>query len=110
MNNTELKEIADSIVNEVKKLAKGEWTGRSEEIGAVASSYLTSSQANLKQWTEDLASSKISPAEFKLLVNDQAALIKLAALSQAGKSAIAIDKLRQGILDIVVKVVLERVL
>lgn len=102
--------IKKEILRDVVNLAKGAFHDRKSEIEELTNSFLAASEANIKRWGEAMLKGDISKAELENLVRGEGRLLKVTLLEQAGISLIEIDKLRQGILDIVVKVVSKVVL
>lgn len=110
MNSQELKEILDAIIRGSKKLAVDEFKGRGEDIGKDAKEFLENSKSKIKEWCEKLVSGELKQNEFEYLVKNQANLLKMKTLKQSGMALVAIDNVRQGILDVVSKVILSKVL
>jgi hypothetical protein len=102
----DVKEAIKNIISEVKVLAVGEFKDLGPSIASDTAAFLKQTEEKLNEWSEKLLSGELKENEFKRLVKNQKVLLEMKALTNAGKTAVAVDNLRQGILNIVTKVIL----
>ncbi len=110
MADIDFNGIKNDIISQVSSLAVGAFKDRKEEIIKDTEDFVKESEEKLKEWAVNLAKGEITAGEFKLLLTARADLLKMTALTQAGLTLVAVDNLRQGILDTVVSVVKKAVL
>jgi hypothetical protein len=85
------KEFAVGSLKDLTKLAEDD-----------AQAFLKSSAQKLQRWTTMLASQQITKAEFAALVESQKALAQLDALTHAGIAAAALQRFRDGLIELVI--------
>jgi hypothetical protein len=97
----------DAYVADVRKgvatLAKKEAADYVDAIRKDTKSFLHESRDDLERWTALLASGDLEPREFRLLVHAEKTLGEMKALRAAAKSEILVQKIANGILDVVVQ-------
>ena len=103
-------EIFDELKSKTIDLAKLTVKEYAEEAKKDALAFLESSKEKLERWTTLLAKGDITTDEFEYLVNSQQSLAQMKALTQAGLAQIRADQFKQGLLNLVVDVVFNKVL
>ena len=96
------EDFEKAVLSGAKNLAVGslkDLTGLAEQD---AQDFLTSSAQKLQQWTTMLASQQITKDEFAALVDSQKALATLDALADAGAAAAALQRFRDGLIQLVI--------
>lgn len=68
-----------------------------------AQAFLNDLETDLKTWTQQLASGQLSSADFEFLVKGKSDLAQMVALKKAGLAAIRIDRIRNALIDLVIK-------
>ena len=85
------KNLAVGSLKDLAKLAEDD-----------AKDFLQNSAAKLQRWTSMLAGQQITKAEFTALVESQKALAQLNALTHAGIAAAALQRFRDGLIELVI--------
>ena len=67
-----------------------------------ASRFLTYTEASLREWTLELANGELTPREFADLADDLVDLAKLVALSRLGIAKTALQRFRDGLIELVI--------
>lgn len=106
----DFEQIKNEILSEVASLTKSMLNDHKDEIVRETKEFLEESEGNLKSWTKAYTTGGIPRNEFELLVKTRSDLLKMKILTQEGISLVQVDNLRQGILDIIVKVASKAVL
>jgi hypothetical protein len=91
-----------TIVDGVKAAATGDIANFLTEATADAKAFVAAAQSDLQTWTSQLAQGGIDADDFADNVKGEAALAKLAALTEAGIAAEALQTFRDQLLNIVV--------
>lgn len=110
MPEIDFNSLKNDVLAQVADLASGVFANRKDEIKQDAEEFLKDSEEKLKEWAGALAEGKLSKAELEHLVKGRADLLKMKLITSSGAALVDVDNLRQGILDIVVKVVSKTVL
>jgi len=97
----------DDFLHEVKtgaeQIAQQE---AAEFLGAAtkdAQAFLNDLETDLKTWTQRLASGQLSLTDFEFLVKGKKDLAQMVALKEAGLAVIRIDRVRNALIDLVIK-------
>ena len=106
----DFEDIFVELKKEVFELAKSTARDYASKAKEDADDFLDSSKSKLKEWVTALSQGKIDKDEFKWLVNSQKSLAKMKVLTQAGLGKIEVDKFRDGITQMIINVVFEKVL
>lgn len=91
-------ELKDNIVT----LAKISFKKFADQAAQDGKQLLEDLKDRLQRWTELLAQGQITPGDFEMLVLNQKDLIEMAALRQAGLSAIKAEQFRDSIINVVI--------
>ena len=96
----------DKFLRELKKgakaVAKKEAAQFQKEANADAKAFFEAIKADLKVWTTQVADGKLSMKDFEFLVKGKKDLARLKALTQAGLSAVRIDRVRTAMIDLII--------
>jgi len=103
-------EIFEEIKTKTVELAKITVKEYAEEAKQDAMAFLETSKEKLERWTRLLANGDLSTDEFEYLVNSQQSLAQMKVLTQSGLAQIRADQFKQGLLNLVVDVVFNKVL
>lgn len=102
-------DILDEIKGGIAELGKKSAKDFVTELRTDGDAFLRAIEADLERWTDLLARKKISPKEFRLLVEFNRDLARMKALSASGLAKKKVQKLANGIVDLVTKTVLRLV-
>ncbi|HEV8540745.1 MAG TPA: hypothetical protein VGQ60_06240 [Nitrospiraceae bacterium] len=96
----------DQFFKELKKgsveIAKREASDFVKEATSDGNAFLDSVKADLKTWTKQLATGKLTKEDFEFLVKGKKDLAKMEALTQAGLAAIRVERIRVAMIDLVI--------
>jgi hypothetical protein len=106
----DFKKIYDEIFEGIKALVKTSVREYEKEALKDAKKFLKDSQADLERWTALLAVGKFTTEDFEWLVESRKDLAVMTFLKQTALAKIRIDKLRDGMINIVIDVIFSRVL
>jgi hypothetical protein len=73
-----------------------------DELLKDGNAFIEKAKADLKRWTDGLISGSLSQKDFEFLVRGKKDLAQMEALKQIGLSQIRINKIINGIMDIVI--------
>jgi len=99
---SDFSRFANLVKDGAAKLAIGELKDFAEQAKADAVDFLRESEEKLRRWTGQLASKQLTAEEFEILVRSQEDLAKMAALAKAGAALAAIQRVRDGLINLVV--------
>lgn len=91
-----------AVLSGAKDLAVGSLKDLAKLAEEDAQDFLKSSAQKFQRWTAMLASQQLTKAEFAALVDSQKALAKLDALAHAGIAAAALQRFRDGLIELVI--------
>ncbi len=94
-------QFLEAVKNGVVDLAKTEAVDYIDAARSDGQEFLNATKQDLIVWTQQLADGLLSQDEFEFLVNGKKDLAKMEALTQAGVGAAKIDKIRSGVINIV---------
>ncbi|MGV8877493.1 MAG: hypothetical protein ACOH2A_00545 [Sphingobacteriaceae bacterium] len=103
MSAIDFAQIFNQLKDEAIGQAKTAFKDRTREAENDASELLERMKEKLSRWTVLVADGSLTIDDFKFLVNSQKDLITMHALAQAGETAIAVDNLKNGIIDTIVE-------
>ena len=98
--------IVEDVVTKTKALAEEKFKQYTKQAVADVKGTLEKGEADLKRWTEQLATNKIDNEEFKSLVRGKLDVAEMRALKQAGLAEVQIQSFVNGVIDIVVEAAL----
>ena len=97
----------DDFLHEVKtgaqRVAQQEAAEFLDAVTKDAQAFLNDLETDLKTWTQQLASEQLSLTDFEFLVKSKKDLAQMVALKEAGLAAIRIDRVRNALIDLVIK-------
>ncbi len=93
-----LQEIKTGITN----IAKTQAASFIQEAESDGKAFIDAAKADLQNWTKQLADGKLTPSQFKFLVQGKKDVAEMAALTQAGLAAVHIDQIRSAVIDLVI--------
>jgi hypothetical protein len=97
--------VIQTIETGIAGLAKSSLQNYLAQAKTDGQTILNAIQGNLQSWTSQLASGALSAADLKFLIQGQQEVVEMAALTQAGATAIQLDQFKQGVIDLIVKTV-----
>jgi hypothetical protein len=95
-------QIFKSIQDQTKALAQKLLKGYTDQALGDLQDFTQKSKANLQGWTQQLQQKKLSPDDYKSLVQGELDVAEMRALKQAGLAQVQIDTFTNGFLDILV--------
>jgi hypothetical protein len=98
----DFNQIFKSIEGPTKTLAMKVLKGYTTQALADLTDFAQQSRADLARWTQQLQQKKLSPEEYKSLVQGELDVAAMRALKQAGLAQVQIDTFTSGFLDILV--------
>jgi hypothetical protein len=96
------EQIFKSIESQTKALAQKLLKGYTEQALGDLQDFAQKSKADLARWTQQLQQGKLTPEDFKSLVQGELDVAEMRALKQAGLAQVQIDTFTSGFLDILV--------
>jgi hypothetical protein len=96
-------DFENGVFSGVKTLAQDTFQGFVTQAENDAQSFMAQARVDLEQWTSQLASGDLSKDDFADLVSGEKDLATLDALTQEGLALIAIQRFRDGLINLVVQ-------
>lgn len=102
----DLSSIGQTLKQEIADMAEKDL--RNYTVAATADGYaiINKMQAELENWTAELAAGLISKSDFADLVAGQKDELEMTSLEQAGLAKITVDQFKQDICDLITNMVL----
>jgi hypothetical protein len=88
--------------NDLMDFARENFDEYKDELLKDGNTFLTKTREDLKRWTEALATGALSQADFEFLLKGKKDLAEMEALKQLGLSKIRINKITDGIINVVI--------
>ena len=98
----DINEILDGLKDGIKELAKKEAKDFVVQAQGDAEKFLDDIKQDLATWVKQLAKGELSENDFKFLVRGRKDVAEMAALKQAGLAQVAIQRIVNGVIDLVV--------
>ena len=95
-------EFGAAVLKGSKDLARQVLGGFEDDAKTDAQAFLDKTEANLRKWTKMLAALELTKQDFEDLVQAQAALAEIHALTQAGVALTRLDQFRTGLINLVI--------
>ena len=95
-------DFVDTFKNDLLDFAKENLEEYKDELIKDGSLFVEKTKTDLERWTEGLASGTLNQEDFEFLLKAKKDLAEMEALRLAGLTQIKIDKLTNGILDVLV--------
>ncbi len=105
MSNIDFQSIFNTLKTGVIQLAGTTARNYVDHAKNDGLALLNGMKDDLARWTEQMKDGLMSTAELEDLVKGQITDIKLAALKQAGITAIELDKFKKGLVDLISKTI-----
>ena len=90
-----------TIKNDLLEFAKENLEEYKDELLKDGNEFVKKTKKDLERWTEGLASGALSKADFEFLLKGKRDLAEMEALKQLGLSKIRVNKITNGVIDIV---------
>jgi len=101
MGQVNFEDVFNSLKQGVTGLAQTTVTGYVAQAETDGQGLLDQMKANLQTWTTQLLNHEITQAEFSENLEDQKAVLQMAALTQAGIAEATLDNFKSGIISLV---------
>jgi len=72
-----------------------------DELVKDGTMFFEKTKSDVERWTDGLASGALSPADFEFLLKGKKDLAEMEALKQAGLAQVKLDKITNGIIDVI---------
>jgi len=94
-------ELLDKLRGELKSLAEDHFGDYTEDAIQDGERMVAEIQGDLKKWTEQLESGKLTQLEFQFLIEQKKEVAKMQALKQKGLAKIQIKKFQHELINTV---------
>ena len=101
MAQINFEDVFNTLKQGVTGLAQTTVTGYVAQAESDGQGLLDQMKADLQTWTTQLLNNEITQAEFSENLEDQKAVLQMAALTQVGIGEAAIDNFKSGIISLV---------
>ena len=95
-------EFLSIIKDDLLEFAKENLEEYKDELLKDGNEFVKKAKKDLERWTEGLASGALSKADFEFLLKGKRDLAEMEALKQLGLSKIRVNKITNGVIDVVV--------
>ena len=95
-------EFLSTIKDDLLEFAKENLEEYKDELLKDGNAFVKKAKKDLERWTEGLASGALSKADFEFLLKGKRDLAEMEALKQLGLSKIRVNKITNGVIDVVV--------
>ena len=95
-------EFLSTIKDDLLEFAKENLEEYKDELLKDGNEFVKKAKKDLERWTEGLASGALSKADFEFLLKGKRDLAEMEALKQLGLSKIRVNKITNGVIDVVV--------
>ena len=95
-------EFLSTIKDDLLKFAKENLEEYKDELLKDGNEFVKKAKKDLERWTEGLASGALSKADFEFLLKGKRDLAEMEALKQLGLSKIRVNRITNGVIDVVV--------
>jgi len=95
-------EFLSTIKDDLLEFAKENLEEYKDELLKDGNAFVKKTKIDLERWTEGLASGALSKNDFEFLLKGKKDLAEMEALKQLGLSKIRINKITNGVIDVVV--------
>lgn len=90
-----------TLKNDLLDFAKENLEEYRDELVKDGTTFFENTKSDIERWTEGLASGALSPADFEFLLKGKKNLAEMVALKQLGLSKVRLDKITNGIIDVI---------
>lgn len=102
--------ILHDVKNAVEQFAKEKVADYWKETVGDADQFFVASRDQLERWVLRLAKGELTPDDFEWLVKGKKDVAEMTLLKQAGVALIRVDEIKGGLLNVIVKTILGKVL
>jgi hypothetical protein len=95
-------DFLSTLKNDLLDFAKENLNEYKDELLKDGNAFIEKAKADLKRWTDGLVAGSLSQKDFEFLVKGKKDLAQMETLKQIGLSKIRINKIINGMLDIVI--------
>jgi len=95
-------DFLSTIKDDLLEFAKDNLKEYKDELLKDGSAFVKKTKIDLERWTEGLASGALTKKDFEFLLKGKKDLAEMEALKQLGLSKIRINKITNGVIDVVV--------
>lgn len=95
-------DFLSTLKNDLLEFAKENLNEYKDELLKDGNTFVEKTKSDLKRWTDGLVQGTLSQKDFEFLVKGKKDLAQMEALKQIGLSKIRINKIVNGVLDIVI--------
>ncbi len=96
------KDFLSTLKKDLLKFAEENINEYKDELLKDGNTFLKKTRNDLKRWTAGLTVGMLSKEDFEFLVKGKKDLAEMLALKQKGLSIVKINKLRNGMIDIII--------
>ena len=95
-------EFLSTIKDDLLEFAKENFEEYKDELLKDGNEFVKKAKKDLERWAEGLASGALSKADFEFLLKGKRDLAEMEALKQLGLSKIRVNRITNGVIDVVV--------
>ena len=95
-------EFLSTIKDDLLEFAKENLEEYKDELLKDGNEFVKKAKKDLERWTEGLANGALSKADFEFLLKGKRDLAEMEALKQLGLSKIRVNRITNGVIDVVV--------
>ena len=95
-------DFLSTIKDDLLEFAKENLEEYKDELLKDGNEFVKKAKNDIERWTEGLASGALSRADFEFLLKGKRDLAEMEALKQLGLSKIRVNKITNGVIDVVV--------
>jgi hypothetical protein len=95
-------DFVSTLKNDLLDFAKENLEEYKDEILKDGTAFVKKTKSDLERWTDGLASGALSPEDFEFLLKGKKDLAEMEALKQLGLSKVRLDKITNGIIDVII--------
>ena len=95
-------EFLSTIKDDLLEFAKENFEEYKDELLKDGNEFVKKAKKDLERWTDGLASGALSKADFEFLLKGKRDLAEMEALKQLGLSKIRVNRITNGVIDVVV--------
>ncbi|MBC7358833.1 MAG: hypothetical protein H5U10_09890 [Desulfacinum sp.] len=92
----------ETLKDGLARMVREHWADLGEQALKSGDRFLQDVEDDLRRWTALLVEGRLTKEEFRFLVESKKDLLELAALKEAGLSAIRLEQFRNGVVNLAV--------
>jgi hypothetical protein len=101
----DINAILQTLQTGIENLAKTSLANYITQAKSDGMDTLNAMKSNLQDWATQAAQGQLSAPDLNFLVQGQADLVKITALTQAGVAQIQLDQFKQGVITLIVNTI-----